>query len=93
MSIIDEISRLVIKRLTMSKEIFGLSGSTLPSTTRPGVVSNQRLTRLPSASSPSQRYLILLCRSIAFTFSAWSISAMLLNSMPSPGPPSRMTER
>ena len=38
-SIIDEISRLVIKRLTMSNGTFALFGSTLPSTTRPGVVS------------------------------------------------------
>ena len=47
-----EISRFVISLLTRSKLIFEFCGSTLPSMTRPGVVSNNLRTGLPFSSTP-----------------------------------------
>src|SRR3954467_10967849 len=58
-SIIVEISRFVISLLQASNDPLVERGRTWPSITRPGVVSYQRVTSLPSASSPCQRYLTL----------------------------------
>src|ERR1700745_2603759 len=74
-----EISRLVMSLFTTSKETLVLRGSTLPSMTRPGVLSYRRLTSSPFSSRPSQRYLILVCRSIALACRACSIWAMSPN--------------
>ena len=68
-------------------------GRSSPIFMRPGVVSTIRVIILPEGPTSMMRPLILVCSVITPAASAWSISAMLPKSLPSPGSLPRIIDR